>query len=92
MAVGEVNGVFAEQIKGVEYDVDSLLGQELERVGGVQKGKRKLMHAIIYLAPGDYHGIHSPVDMTVKMRKHIPGKWLPMARVRSVERCVLLVW
>ncbi|UYV77704.1 hypothetical protein LAZ67_15001993 [Cordylochernes scorpioides] len=32
-----------------------------------------LYHCVIYLAPGDYHRFHSPVDWTVTARRHFPG-------------------
>eukprot|EP01111_Echinosteliopsis_oligospora_P004675 TRINITY_DN1771_c0_g1_i1.p1 TRINITY_DN1771_c0_g1~~TRINITY_DN1771_c0_g1_i1.p1 ORF type:complete len:512 (+),score=159.95 TRINITY_DN1771_c0_g1_i1:64-1599(+) len=38
-----------------------------------------LYHIAVYLAPGDYHGIHSPVDWEIERRRHIPGKLLPVA-------------
>ena len=33
-----------------------------------------LYHCVIYLAPGDYHGFHSPTEWTVSYRRHFPGK------------------
>lgn len=37
------------------------------------------LHSIIfYLAPGDYHRYHCPVDFTAKSRLHIPGKLCPV--------------
>lgn len=32
-----------------------------------------LYYCIIYLAPGDYHRFHSPVNWTVYSRRHFPG-------------------
>ncbi len=34
----------------------------------------ELYHCVIYLAPGDYHGFHSPTDWKVGWRRHFPGK------------------
>ncbi|XP_077995218.1 phosphatidylserine decarboxylase proenzyme, mitochondrial-like isoform X2 [Glandiceps talaboti] len=39
----------------------------------VQPGN-SLYHCIVYLAPGDYHRFHSPVDWTVAYRRHFPGE------------------
>lgn len=33
-----------------------------------------LYHCIIYLAPGDYHCFHSPVDWEVRFRRHFSGE------------------
>ena len=39
-----------------------------------------LYHCVIYLAPGDYHGFHSPAEWDVSYRRHFPGmcvvRWL----------------
>jgi phosphatidylserine decarboxylase len=34
----------------------------------------------LYLAPGDYHRIHSPVEWQVNQRRHFPGSPLPAWR------------
>uniref|UniRef100_A0A6B2L2V5 phosphatidylserine decarboxylase n=1 Tax=Arcella intermedia TaxID=1963864 RepID=A0A6B2L2V5_9EUKA len=36
-------------------------------------------YCIIYLAPGDYHGYHSPVDWTATQREHFPGHLFPVS-------------
>jgi len=33
----------------------------------------ELYHCVIYLAPGDYHGFHSPVEWRILYRRHFPG-------------------
>lgn len=35
-----------------------------------------LFHAVVYLAPGDYHCFHSPTDWRVELRRHFPGESL----------------
>ncbi|XP_051137030.1 phosphatidylserine decarboxylase proenzyme 1, mitochondrial isoform X2 [Andrographis paniculata] len=37
-----------------------------------QKG---LFYCVIYLRPGDYHRIHSPVDWNILVRRHFAGQW-----------------
>jgi phosphatidylserine decarboxylase len=44
---------------------------------------KKLYHVVIYLAPGDYHGIHTPVDMTVTHRRHFPGTTCSLTTSRT---------
>jgi len=39
---------------------------------------------VIYLAPGDYHGYHSPASWTVTERRHFPGHLFPV-NARSVN-------
>ncbi|XP_054166987.1 phosphatidylserine decarboxylase proenzyme, mitochondrial-like [Oppia nitens] len=36
----------------------------------------ELYHCVIYLAPGDYHRFHSPIEWQIKYRRHFPGKLL----------------
>ncbi|GIQ79828.1 phosphatidylserine decarboxylase-related protein [Kipferlia bialata] len=38
----------------------------------------QLRSAILYLAPGDYHSIHAPCDMTVTSVTHCPGHLFPV--------------
>jgi len=33
----------------------------------------ELYQAVIYLAPGDYHGFHSPTEWSVVFRRYFPG-------------------
>ena len=37
---------------------------------------KQLLQITMYLAPGDYHCFHSPLDWTVEQRKHFKGKLL----------------
>lgn len=37
-----------------------------------------VFYCVIYLQPGDYHRVHSPVDWRVSIRRHFPGKLLPV--------------
>ena len=58
----------------------------------------QLKYCVIYLAPGDYHRIHTPAALTVRSRRHFPGslfpvapkaaKWLPQLHTMN-ERVVL---
>lgn len=80
---GKVDGEWAEQIKGVKYRLQSLLGADAtELMKTLQPNGKKanfdqfpndLHYMVIYLAPGDYHGVHSPANWTVKNSRHFPG-------------------
>lgn len=68
-----------DQVKGISYRVDKLLGEELPEP---QPGNR-LYHCILYLAPGDYHHFHSPVAWNPDLVRHIPGGLLSVAPVAA---------
>lgn len=80
-----------EQVKGVTYHMDRFLGAGLEGIAGStarsepgdldlepDNHKRQFYHIVLYLAPGDYHHFHSPVDWSVLVRRHFPGNVLIM--------------
>jgi len=85
LVFGEVKGSQVEQIKGLTYELESLLGDTRLHLKVKNKNEalgqpdKKLYHVVIYLAPGDYHGIHSPVDLTITHRRHFPGHLFPVA-------------
>lgn len=37
-----------------------------------------LFYCVIYLRPGDYHRIHSPVDWNILVRRHFSGRLFPV--------------
>lgn len=76
---GQVHSDTLEQVKGIDYSLFAFFGkkyEELERLvveGDILHPPTKLYHCIFYLAPGDYHGFHSPADWTIQLRRHFPG-------------------
>lgn len=40
----------------------------------ITRSGNQLYHCVIYLAPGDYHRFHSPVQWSVRFRRHFSGK------------------
>jgi phosphatidylserine decarboxylase len=90
--VSPVDGVVSEtgvaeggrliQCKGLDYTVRGLLADAVEArafEGGA--------YATLYLAPRDYHRIHSPVEGKVSGYRHIPGAFFPVnpLSVRNVS-------
>nr|CAG4644769.1 EOG090X05NI [Leptodora kindtii] len=86
---GRVHAGMMEQVKGVNYSLSEFLGpahwqggpeavptsSKIEYEKSLLLGQNTdLFHCVIYLAPGDYHCFHSPVDWTVKFRRHFPGE------------------
>lgn len=66
-----------EQVKGLNYDVGALLGMTPKK----KDPNNKILHTIIYLAPGDYHGIHAPTEFKLQQRNHFMGYLLPVATI-----------
>lgn len=90
MNLGKVNSCKVEQVKGVTYTLQSFLGPQTWNPSGIadvtsNKGYQKsilhndkniLYQYVVYLAPGDYHRFHSPVQWTVNFRRHFQGELL----------------
>ena len=71
--VGISDGGRLIQCKGLDYTVRGLLADPVEArafEGGA--------YATIYLAPRDYHRIHSPVAGQIAGYRHIPGAFFPV--------------
>lgn len=61
------------QAKGQPYSLNTLLGSP--NASEIYRGG---CYATIYLRPGDYHRVHSPIDCTVTQMRHIPGRLWPV--------------
>ncbi|CAK6982591.1 phosphatidylserine decarboxylase proenzyme%2C mitochondrial [Scomber scombrus] len=79
---GLVKNSEVEQVKGVTYSLEDFLGPQQGRSTDSAESFRdrlltspenQLFHVVVYLAPGDYHCFHSPVDWRVQNRRHFPG-------------------
>lgn len=78
--VGTLSSGELLQAKGKSYTLADLLqSKDLEKkfIGG--------SYATIYLAPGDYHHIHSPINGMIKASLYVPGELWPV-NDWSVER------
>lgn len=70
---GEIRSGRLIQVKKREYRISDLLKDTIlaEKFEGA-------FYITIYLAPGDYHHIHSPVDGSILKAIYIPGKLWPV--------------
>jgi phosphatidylserine decarboxylase len=81
VTAGPLAGDRVPQVKGVEYLLSDLLADaELARalLGGSQ--------ATVYLAPGDYHRVHSPFAGEIRRCHAVPGGLFPVNR--PAVRCI----
>jgi phosphatidylserine decarboxylase len=65
----------AYQIKGMPYDLATLLGEHHQGVTQTLEGGEFINY---YLSPKDYHRYHMPLDLTICSLTHIPGKLYPV--------------
>lgn len=72
-AFGECRPDTLVQVKGLEYDLFSLL-RDVPASRSLQGGS----YLTLYLSPPDYHWIHAPVDMEVVGLGYMPGVLLPV--------------
>lgn len=64
-----------EQVKGATYSVPAFLG--LDPVQHASPGST-IHYVVLYLAPGNYHRIHSPCQLTFEQGQHFCGELLPL--------------
>jgi phosphatidylserine decarboxylase len=72
---GRIEGTRIIQAKGIDFLISDLipLPNSYQFIGGI--------FITLYLSPGDYHRIHSPVDGMILGGLHIPGKLFPVAEL-----------
>jgi len=71
--LGRIESGATLHVKGQLYSVAELVGdqQDAQRYAGGQ-------FAVVYLAPGDYHRVHSPVDGRITLLRGMPGDLYPV--------------
>lgn len=72
-AFGRIEGEKIFQIKGRHYELSKLLGHDLFAERFIDG-----FFTTIYLAPSDYHRVHSPVAGEIVSMRYIPGKLWPV--------------
>jgi phosphatidylserine decarboxylase len=79
-----------EQVKGHSYTLTHFLGPNYKETKPVTvpliettdtTPAKRLYQVVLYLAPGDYHRIHSSAEWSIHKRRHFPGTLLPVAPV-----------
>jgi phosphatidylserine decarboxylase len=73
ITTGKIQQGRIPQVKGRDYGVDQLL-QDEELAAGLTDGHQ----LTVYLAPGDYHRVHSPFGGEITKVVHLPGKLFPV--------------
>jgi phosphatidylserine decarboxylase len=78
---GTITNDILIQAKGLTYSLDGLIP-----VPEIAHHFRNGSYACAYLAPGDYHHIHSPLEGDITLAVYVPGILLPvsLSAVRSV--------
>jgi phosphatidylserine decarboxylase len=71
VATGPIEAGARFRVKAQDYVAHDLIGEAADTyIGG--------SYAVVYLAPGDYHRVHAPVDGTVRMVRGIAGDLFPV--------------
>ncbi|MHC5063766.1 MAG: archaetidylserine decarboxylase [Planctomycetota bacterium] len=73
VTAGELEAQRIPQVKGREYSLADLLGEQ-ELAAEISGGSQ----ATVYLAPGDYHRVHSPCAAELLAIREIPGTYFPV--------------
>nr|CAB3264897.1 phosphatidylserine decarboxylase proenzyme-like [Phallusia mammillata] len=120
LSCGKIVNGRVEQVKGVTYSLQKLLGPLVTEPShdkwGSEEGyeydwksgqaplqnyhpalmkdpeNNDLFHCVFYLAPGDYHRFHSPVEWTMKHRRHFPGDLLSVnPRIANIVKDLFIL-
>jgi phosphatidylserine decarboxylase len=81
---GVVDDGLMVQAKGKDYSMSEMLGEALH----ADEQETDYAYATIYLAPTDYHRLHSPADLLVESVYAVPGTLWPVnpMSVNGVDR------
>lgn len=68
-AAGVIEKNMLLQAKGIHYSLEDLLATDLPEASAFHNGR----FATIYLAPFDYHRVHTPLAGTLRAARYVPG-------------------
>lgn len=68
-AAGLIDGNSLLQAKGISYTLEDLLATNLDQAAGFRDGS----FATMYLAPYNYHRVHSPLSGRLTAVRYVPG-------------------
>ncbi len=68
-SAGSISGHHVFQAKGLDYSLEDLLATDLQEVDNYVDGS----YATLYLAPYNYHRVHSPIDGRIVAARYVPG-------------------
>ena len=75
-AFGSLDRDVLVQVKGVEYSLDALIGDSADA-----DPYRGGSYAVVYLAPNDYHRVHTPWKGKLTHWRYLPGALYPVNRI-----------
>jgi phosphatidylserine decarboxylase len=68
-AAGRIDGNSLLQAKGIHYTLEDLLATDLDQAAQFREGS----FATMYLAPFNYHRVHSPLSGRLTAARYVPG-------------------
>uniref|UniRef100_A0A6A7G5U8 phosphatidylserine decarboxylase n=1 Tax=Hirondellea gigas TaxID=1518452 RepID=A0A6A7G5U8_9CRUS len=74
VSCGVIKDNLVGQLKGVTFPLKQFLGKDPD----LKTSSGKLFYVILYLAPGNYHRIHSPFEWKITSRRHFAGDLYPV--------------
>jgi phosphatidylserine decarboxylase len=78
---GTIDGDRLMQAKGIAYSLEELLGESGREVEALRGGS----YFTIYLAPHNYHRVHSPLDANLRRTRYLPGRRFSVSRATAAS-------
>lgn len=85
VSFGPLHRETIEQVKGLTYTLTDFLCPSSPIPAAAREPDRQFYQITIYLAPGDYHRIHSPVDWNLDTRRIVPGRLVSVRMIEMID-------